>query len=116
MSSLEYGVMVDMLCMIVDLFFYIDMFCFAKKWTANIKEYNAYYIVKMCKTSNVDEEYEGINDVTIRAKWIMDGANTLEEAAVKLEQYATYLRSLKADGWELRDGVGDDYGHIFKSD
>ncbi len=53
---------------------------------------------------------------TIRAKWTMDGATTLAEAAVKLRRYADYLERLKGDGWELTQPVVDDYGWIENDD
>lgn len=52
------------------------------------------------------------NQDTIRAKWSMDGASTLDEAAAKLEGYAASLRAMAADGWELTGTIDDDYGFI----
>lgn len=48
----------------------------------------------------------------IRAKWVMDGATTLSEAAEKLEAFATTLRQIEKDGWQLTGPVEDDYGFI----
>ena len=48
----------------------------------------------------------------IRAKWIMDGAKTLTEAAQRLREEADRLEKLQADGWELTTPVEDDYGFI----
>lgn len=70
----------------------------------------------MCKSESLssesshNSEEDFMNELVIRAKWQMDGATTLEEAARKIEAFAAYLRSLKADGWELRDEVSDNYG------
>jgi hypothetical protein len=50
----------------------------------------------------------------IRAKWTMDGARTLDEAARKLLRYAEYLQSIRNDGWELRSPIEDDYGYVYK--
>ena len=50
----------------------------------------------------------------VRAKWLMDGAKTLSEAANKLEQEAKRLRELERDGWELSEEIDDDYGSIEK--
>lgn len=49
---------------------------------------------------------------TIRAKWTMDGAATLADAAQRLEDHATRLRSLHEQGWTLTAPVEDDYGHL----
>jgi uncharacterized protein with GYD domain len=46
----------------------------------------------------------------IRAKWTMDGATTLREAAQKLRAYAGQLEKMEAGGWQLVDEVSDDYG------
>ena len=56
------------------------------------------------------------NELLIRAKWIMDDAITLEQAARKLEEYAKYLRELKDNGWELNSPVRDDYGFLEKEE
>ena len=53
--------------------------------------------------------FDTMNELTIRAKWTMDGANTLSEAAEMLRSYADYLDKLEEEGWQLRDGVNDDW-------
>lgn len=50
----------------------------------------------------------------IRAKWAMDGAATLQEAAQKLRDQSAYLLELSEQGWELTQPVEDDYGFIEK--
>jgi hypothetical protein len=59
-----------------------------------------------------EEEEDDENLRIIRAKWVMDGARTLEEAALRLERYAAYIRALRDDGWELRAAIDDDYGYL----
>jgi hypothetical protein len=49
---------------------------------------------------------------TIRAKWTLDGAANLAEAATRLEEFATYLRSLHEAGWTLTAPFQDDYGTL----
>lgn len=49
---------------------------------------------------------------TIRAKWVMDGATTLAEAAERLERFAADLRSAHDNGWTLTAPVQDDYGFL----
>ena len=48
---------------------------------------------------------------TLRAKWCMDGATSLEEAAQMLEAYAAYVRGLSKDGWYAVQAQ-DDYFHL----
>jgi hypothetical protein len=63
-----------------------------------------------------DEENELIADSTlvIRAKWSIDGATSLEDAAVKAGEFAASLRELAAEGYELTGPVEDDYGFARK--
>jgi len=49
---------------------------------------------------------------TIRAKWLMDGARTLGQAAKQLREYADQLERLERDGWQLTQPIDDDYGFI----
>ena len=56
-----------------------------------------------------DEPLAQAGDV-IRAKWLMDGAATLEQAAEQLEETARWLRALHARGWTLEGPIEDDYG------
>ena len=48
----------------------------------------------------------------IRAKWAMDGAATLAEAAARLRERAAELDQLHADGWTLQQPVEDDCGFL----
>ena len=50
----------------------------------------------------------------IRAKWIMDDATTLHEAAGMLRAEADRLERLHAEGWRLERPVEDDYGFLHK--
>jgi hypothetical protein len=51
-------------------------------------------------------------DVCVRAKWTMDGATTLLEAATKLRNEAEWLEDLASAGFELNGPIEDDYGFI----
>jgi hypothetical protein len=62
------------------------------------------------ETPTEEEEEE----VIIRAKWIMDGAKTIDEAVHKIKGFIVYLESLKEEGWELRQPINDDYGFLYK--
>lgn len=52
-----------------------------------------------------------IEDI-IRAKWTIDEARTLSEAAALLRAKADELEQLEREGWQLIDRVYDDYGYI----
>ena len=54
------------------------------------------------------------NEFVIRAKWIMDDAKTLEEAAIMVEEFAEWLRNAHKKGWRLLGEVSDDYGFMRK--
>ena len=69
------------------------------------------------------EEYEALPDAVqtfidaatsthIRAKWCMDGATSIEEAAQMLEAHAAYVRGLSKDGWYPCDMCEGDYFHL----
>lgn len=60
------------------------------------------------------EEDKKEDDEIIRAKWSMDGATTLLEAAEMLRESATRLEQLHAAGWKLRNPVDGDYGFIYQ--
>lgn len=53
---------------------------------------------------------------SIRAKWLMDGATTLAEAALGLETFAAHLREIHEKGWTLAGPVQDDYGFLVSPD
>ena len=60
---------------------------------------------------------EGRYEVTIRGKWLMDGALTLTDAADQLRRFADFLVEKESEGWQLTDdGVADDYGHVEASE
>jgi hypothetical protein len=65
-----------------------------------------------------DDELDELGDDRdlIRAKWSMDGARTLTEAAAKLEALAQELRDLEESGWQLTEPVADDVGFIEQAD
>jgi hypothetical protein len=64
-----------------------------------------------------DEESEDEeSDDVIRARWVMDGARTLEQAARKLEAFAQELRELEESGWQLTSPVENDHGVIRQVD
>ena len=60
------------------------------------------------------DEDELDDDEIIRAKWVMDGASTLPEAAAQLREYADQLDRLHGEGFRLRGKIDDDYGYICK--
>ena len=64
-----------------------------------------------------DEESDDADgDDVIRARWVMDGARTLSQAARKLEVFAQELRELEESGWQLTAPIEDDHGSIRQVD
>lgn len=62
--------------------------------------------------TDVDEfaaEDDNESRLVIRGKWILDGSDTLAEAAEMARAYADFLEGLAADGYELRSTIDDDY-------
>lgn len=64
--------------------------------------------------AGVDDDEVEFNDEPIRAKWMLDGAATLPEAAQKARDFAGWLESLHDQGYVLRDEIADDYGSCYK--
>lgn len=62
----------------------------------------------------MDEEQEDeLDEYLMRARWMMDGATSIEEMAQRLEKKAELLRHMDEEGWELEDDeVQDDYAHL----
>jgi hypothetical protein len=55
-------------------------------------------------------------ELTWHAKWLADGAKTIEQMAEALEAEAAHLRQLAAAGVELADVVEDDYAFLTTTD
>ena len=68
-------------------------------------------LVKEHKGTALPSFIDAATSKILRAKWCMDGATSLEEAAQALEAYAAYVRGLSKDGW-YANGGGDDYFFI----
>ena len=62
--------------------------------------------------SEASDESDGSRDVTLRAKWQMDGARTLDEAVEKLLGFVEHIKALRDEGWRLRTPINDDYGFL----
>jgi hypothetical protein len=66
-------------------------------------------------TELITDDEDNIDDrEIIRAKWVMDGAATLPEAAEKLRARAAELDELHKQGWRLGSPVEDDYGYLIQ--
>ena len=63
--------------------------------------------------SEFDFEEDFENETLIRAKWIMDGASTLDQAIAQVRGFANYLARLKTEGWVLKGPVDDGYGYLY---
>lgn len=70
---------------------------------------------------DVDPDDEDEDDLDnqpdiLRAKWTMDGATTLAEAAEKIRAFAAHIGALITEGYELVEApVRDDYAFIRKT-
>lgn len=53
---------------------------------------------------------------TVCAKWVMDEARTLAEAAAQLRDFADWLIEVELDGWQLIEPVDGGHGHIVNRD
>lgn len=58
------------------------------------------------------DEFDNENLIIVRAKWTIDGAKTLEEAAEMSRRFADYLQELHDSGHTLEYPVADDYGFV----
>lgn len=65
------------------------------------------------------DEEEDVDDnseeMILRSKWVLDGAETLEQCIEKYRNFITFMERLISEGWELTAPVGDDYGFLRKS-
>lgn len=62
--------------------------------------------------SDMASEDSSESDVIIRAKWMLDDCLTLDEVLLRLEDQIEYFKTLKSEGWELREKISDDYGFL----
>ena len=61
-------------------------------------------------------QYRETGDVLLRAKWTMDGARTLVEAAKQVREFANEIEELSQEGFELGAPVEDDYAFLIRPD
>ena len=66
--------------------------------------------------SNYLREYHELGEIVLRAKWTMDGATSLEEAATFLRRFADELDALAKAGFHLMQPVEDDYAFAHRGD
>jgi hypothetical protein len=64
--------------------------------------------------SNISEIQE--SDEIVRAKWKIDGAVTLADAALLARAFADELDTMHNQGWRLRRPVKDDYGFVYRAE
>jgi hypothetical protein len=67
-------------------------------------------VAKRVDISDYLREYRETGEILLRAKWAMDGAETLAEAAHLLRLFADELDALADAGFHLMGPVDDDYG------
>jgi hypothetical protein len=61
-------------------------------------------------------QYRETGNVLLRAKWTMDGARTLDEAAKQVRALANEIEELSQEGFELGAPVEDDYAFLIRPD
>lgn len=61
-------------------------------------------------------EYQEDGEIVLRAKWAMDGAETLAEAAQLLRLFADELDALASAGFHLMGPVADDHGFAHRAE
>jgi len=61
-------------------------------------------------------QYRETGNVLLRAKWTMDGARTLSEAAKQVRALANEIEELSQEGFELGAPVEDDYAFLIRPD
>lgn len=69
--------------------------------------------LELTEEEQYEVEWDQGKRSNVRAKWTIDGAKTLLEAAELSKHFASYLEQLHKDGWTLDDPIDDDYGFIF---
>ena len=60
-----------------------------------------------CVYDDYDDDCE-----TIRAKWMLDGCETIDQIIEVLESTIDYYKDLKNKGYVLKEAIVDDYGFI----
>lgn len=69
-------------------------------------------VVKDRRLHDYMEEWRDWGHLVLRAKWTMDGATTLAEAAARFRERADEMDDLARAGFELEQPVNDDYAFI----
>lgn len=67
---------------------------------------------EICPKCQSDNRTQVAEQYTIRAKWTMDGAETIDEAIDKFEYRRKQLEALKDAGWDIDQPVTDDYAYL----
>jgi hypothetical protein len=60
-------------------------------------------------------DYDDETNMTLRAKWMLDGCRTLIEVVQRLQEEMEYIIQLRQDGWELTGAIEDDWGFLKKT-
>lgn len=71
----------------------------------------------MCPDDMYDDDDEcgcNPNEMTIRFKWLADGATNIDQIIERLHEEIAWYTKLKYDGWVLRAPIEDDYGFLHK--
>jgi hypothetical protein len=55
------------------------------------------------------------NSTIVRGKWMFDGCKSIAEMVEALKKQITFLEGMKADGWEVREEIDDDYAFLHRT-
>lgn len=67
---------------------------------------------EVCPDCNSDNRKLIAEEALIRAKWTMDGSESIDQAIEKFEYRAEQLRALKDAGWDIHNPVTNDYAYL----
>jgi hypothetical protein len=65
-----------------------------------------------CNCDECEPDVELENEEIVRAQWIMDGSETIDEACKSLQDFIIYLEHLKDNGYELVCPIENDWGYL----
>jgi hypothetical protein len=66
--------------------------------------------------ADAEEEEPGLESsfVTVRSKWALDGADSIDQMVEYLLNSIEYYRRMKREGWELAGRIFDDVGYLVR--
>jgi hypothetical protein len=62
--------------------------------------------------SESEYDFDDENRTIVRAKWIYDGAENIDQMIERLYARIEILQQMKEEGWEVEEPVDDDYAFM----